>query len=62
MKTYTLTVRLEHGDYNYTVTTSLDVTNNITNVLTAYIAMAGSRKRKIVEKAIEDGYYSIQAA
>jgi hypothetical protein len=61
MKTYTLTVKGMRGNYSYTLTTALDVLNNLTNVLTAYIAMAGARYSKFVEKEIKDGHYTIQA-
>jgi hypothetical protein len=61
MKTYILTVKGMRGDYTYTLTTALDVLSNLTNVLTAYLAMAGARYSKFVEKAIKDGHYTIQA-
>lgn len=61
MKTYDLTIKGRFQDYNYTLTTALTLENNITNVATAYIAMAGSRYSKFVEKAILNGNYKLTA-
>lgn len=59
MKTYDLTVKGRFQNYNYTITTALTLENNITNVATAYIAMAGNRYSKLVEKAILNGNYKL---
>lgn len=61
MKTYELTVKGRFQDYNYSITTALNLDNNITNVATAYIAKAGSRYSKFVEKAILNGNYKLTA-
>lgn len=61
MKTYELTVKGRFTDYTYTLTTALSLEKNISNVATAYIAMAGSRYSKFVEKAILNGNYTLLA-
>ena len=61
MKTYDLTVKGHFQDYNYTITTALNLENNIANVATAYLAMAGSRYSKFIEKAILNGNYKLTA-
>lgn len=59
MKSYTLTITGQRGIYEYPIYTALDVMNNLSNVLTAYLSMAGVRYNKFVEKAIQDGNYTI---